>query len=271
MPAMIAQPGMPLWLDLASTDAAAAQKFYGELLGWEFESPSEGYSVAKKQGMPVAGIAQIPEGNQSVWGLLLYTPDVKQAHDKAVEAGAKSALEPQNLGERGEMAILVDPAGATIGLRNPADEHALIAAGEPGTPVWFELMVAQSWDTTLEFYHELAGWDVKVSGGAEADFRYATGEFDGAAVVGLWDTSALEVPSMWTAYLGVASVDDAIANTPELGGTVIRPAWESEFGRMATIEDPTGALVNLCEVEEFVPDEDAHEPDLLAPENFQGF
>lgn len=271
MPAMIAQPGMPLWLDLASTDAAAAQKFYGELLGWEFESPSEGYSVAKKHGMPVAGIAQIPEGNQSVWGLLLYTPDVKQAHDKAVEAGAKSALEPQNLGERGEMAILVDPAGATIGLRNPADEHALIAAGEPGTPVWFELMVAQSWDTTLEFYHELAGWDVKVSGGAEADFRYATGEFDGAAVAGLWDTSALEVPSMWTAYLGVASVDDAIANTPELGGTVIRPAWESEFGRMATIEDPTGALVNLCEVEEFVPDEDAHEPDLLAPENFQAF
>ena len=74
MPAMIAQPGMPLWLDLASTDAAAAQKFYGELLGWEFESPSEGYSVAKKQGMPVAGIAQIPEDNQSVWGLLLYTP-----------------------------------------------------------------------------------------------------------------------------------------------------------------------------------------------------
>ena len=271
MPAMIAQPGMPLWLDLASTDAAAAQKFYGELLGWEFESPSEGYSVAKKQGMPVAGIAQIPEGNQSVWGLLLYTPDVKQAHDKAVEAGAKSALEPQNLGERGEMAILVDPAGAAIGLRNPADEHALIAAGEPGTPVWFELMVAQSWDTTLEFYHELAGWDVKVSGGAEAEFRYATGEFDGAAVAGLWDTSALEVPSMWTAYLGVASVDDAIANTPELGGTVIRPAWESEFGRMATIEDPTGALVNLCEVEEFVPDEDAHEPDLLAPENFQAF
>ena len=52
---------------------------------------------------------------------------------------------------------------------------------------------------------------------------------------------------------------------------MIRPAWESEFGRMATIEDPTGALVNLCEVEEFVPDEDAHEPDLLAPENFQAF
>ena len=108
MPAMIAQPGMPLWLDLASTDAAAARKFYGELLGWEFEHPTEGYSVAKKQGMPVAGIAQIPEGNQSLWGMLLYTPDVQQAHDKAVEAGARSVLEPKDLGERGEMAILID-------------------------------------------------------------------------------------------------------------------------------------------------------------------
>lgn len=270
MPAMIAQPGMPLWLDLASTDAAAARKFYGELLGWEFEHPTEGYSVAKKQGMPVAGIAQIPEGNQSLWGMLLYTPDVQQAHDKAVAAGAKSVLEPKDLGERGEMAILIDPSGATVGLRNPADEHALIAAGEPGTPVWFELMVAQNWDPTLEFYHELAGWDVKVTG-SDADFRYATGEFDGAAVAGLWDTSALDVPGMWTVYLGVAEVDEAVARTPELGGKVIREPWESEFGRMATIEDATGALVNLCEIEEFVPDEDAHEPDLLAPENFQAF
>ncbi|MCZ9305640.1 VOC family protein [Corynebacterium sp. c9Ua_112] len=269
MPAMIAQPGMPVWLDLASTDAVKSEKFYGELLGWEFESLADGYSVAKKQGMPVAGIAQIPEGNQSVWGVLLYTPDVKKAHDKAVQAGAKSVLEPQDLGERGDMAVLIDPSGATIGLRNPADEHALIAAGEPGTPVWFELMVAQNWETTLEFYHELAGWDIKAAG--TDDFRYATGEFDGAAVVGLWDTSALEVPGMWTVYLGVANVDDAVANTPELGGKVVRPAWESEFGRMATIEDPTGALVNLCEIEEFVPDEDAHEPDLLAPENFQAF
>ncbi len=277
MPAMIAQPGMPVWLDLASTDAAGAEKFYSELLGWEFEQVSDGYAVAKKQGMPVAGIAQIPEGNQSVWGVLLYTPDVQQAHDKAVQAEAKSVLEPQDLGDRGDMAVIVDPSGATVGLRNPADEHALIAAGEPGTPVWFELMVAQNWDTTLEFYHELAGWDIKAAGdgaedgAGEGEFRYATGEFDGAAVVGLWDTSKLEVPGMWTVYLGVADVDAAIASTPELGGKVIRPVWESEFGRMATIEDPTGALVNLCEIEEFVPDEDAHEPDLLAPENFQAF
>ena len=57
MPAMIAQPGMPVWLDLASTDAAGAEKFYSELLGWEFEQVSDGYTVAKKQGMPVAGIA----------------------------------------------------------------------------------------------------------------------------------------------------------------------------------------------------------------------
>ena len=85
MPAMIAQPGMPVWLDLASTDAAKSEKFYGELLGWEFESLADGYSVAKKQGMPVAGIAQIPEGNQSVWGVLLYTPAVSYTHLRAHE------------------------------------------------------------------------------------------------------------------------------------------------------------------------------------------
>ena len=38
---------------------------------------------------------------------------------------------------------------------------------------------------------------------------------------------------------------------------------------MTTIVDPTGALLNLCQIEEPEPEsmEDVHEPDLLAPEN----
>lgn len=281
MPAMIAQPGMPVWLDLATNDAPAARAFYSELLGWEFDEAAgadAGYCVAKKDGMPVAGVAQVPEGNRSVWGLMLYTPDVAQAHDLAVGSGAQSVLEPRDLGERGQMAVIVDPSGATVGLRNPADEHALFAAGEPATPVWHELMVSANWEQTLEFYHQLAGWDIRALNSEDPDFRYAVGEYDGAPLVGLWDTSRMQVqgegassmPSMWTIYMGVVDIDAAVSATQRLGGEVIRPAWESDFGRMATIQDPTGALLNLCEVAEFVPDpEEDHEPDLFAPEEFK--
>lgn len=267
MPAMQAAPGMPIWLDLATTNFSAAKEFYGELVGWEYRDMGPGYAVATKNGMPVAGIGAIPEDKLSMWGLALYTPNVTVAHDAAVNAGAQSVLEPRDLGEdgdRGEMAVIVDPSGATIGLKNPADEHALFAAGEPGTPVWHELMVGQNWDETLKFYHELAGWDVKLASESE-DFRYALGEHDGAPLVGLWDTSDLQAPSMWTLYLGVAAVDTAVEVAQRFGSEIVREPFDSEFGRVATIKDPTGALLNLTEVEEFVPSEDdGFEPDLFA-------
>ena len=270
MPAIIAHPGMPLWIDLATTDIAAARKFYGELLGWEFQEldgENSGYVLARREGMPVAAMAKVPEGSLSMWGLCLYTPDVASSHDAAVSAGATSALQPRSLGERGAMAMLLDPAGAAIGLKCPADEHALLAAGEPATPVWYELLVGDKWEETLEFYHELAGWDIRQASN-DADFRYAVGEIEGAGLAGMWDTSAMaEATSLWTIYMGVADINRAVEQIPELGGVVVRPPYESEFGRVATLQDPTGAILNLCEVAEYDPAvEDAHEPDLFAPE-----
>ncbi len=265
MPAIIAEPGMPVWTDLATNDLRRAMDFYGAVLGWEFEEKTEHFAMAKRDGLPVAGLAQIPEGDNSMWGLSLYTPDVKDAHDKSVRCGASSVLEPHDLENDAAMAVILDPAGAAIALKNPEGEQALIAAGEPGTPVWFELLVAKNWAETLNFYHELAGWDIKMASDND-DFRYATGDLNGAALAGLWDTSGLEdSASMWSLYMGVASVDQATQKAKDHGGSVVRQPWNSDFGRMSTILDPTGALLNLCEIAEYDPAaEDQHEPDLFA-------
>lgn len=310
MPAILVEPGMPLWVDLATPDVASARAFYAALLGWEFRDVSPGYALATKDGMPVAGIAAVPSDNQAVWGIALYAPDVAQVHDDAVAAGATSVLAPTDLGERGEMAVVVDPAGATVGLKNTRDEHALLAAGEPGTPVWFELLAGSAWRDVCEFYHRLSGWDIRLHGQAESvdsgagedgtageagassadegdasgstsdtsaagagegtatGGDYAVAELSGAAVAGVWNTSDMPgAPSLWTVYFGVRDVDAALTQAEEQGGQVVRTSWDSEFGRMATVQDPTGALVNLCEVEEYDPEvEDVHEPDLFAPE-----
>ncbi|MBC2682594.1 VOC family protein [Corynebacterium anserum] len=304
MPALVAEPGMPIWLDLATTDIEKAKAFYGPLLGWEFEDSAvddgsdetaamdEGipaaasedgesaatasrpsYTVAKRSGMPVAGIAQIPPENTSIWSLMVYTPELANAHEKAVKAGATSVLEPRHLDDqRGDMSVLVDPSGATVGLKKPAGEQAFFAAGEPGTPVWHELLIGKNWDETVKFYHELCGWDIKQVSATE-DFHYAVGEWESNPLVGLWDTSSLpETPSLWTLYMGVNSVDEALEKVQNLGGTIIRPAWNSDFGRVATIQDPTGAVLNISEVDDYTPEMDeVHEPDLFAPEEFTPF
>ena len=57
-------PGTPSWVDLGTTDTAAAKAFYGPLFGWEFEDQSvDGavvYTLAKLGGRNAAGLMEQP-------------------------------------------------------------------------------------------------------------------------------------------------------------------------------------------------------------------
>lgn len=53
------QPGAIVWRDLATEDVAASRRFYGQLLGWEFEETERvgrPYVLAKLGGDYVAGM-----------------------------------------------------------------------------------------------------------------------------------------------------------------------------------------------------------------------
>ena len=52
-------PGKFVWHDLVTRDPASARRFYGALLGWEFQDTTRNgkpYAVARVDGRPVAGI-----------------------------------------------------------------------------------------------------------------------------------------------------------------------------------------------------------------------
>jgi predicted enzyme related to lactoylglutathione lyase len=53
------ETGRFCWVELQARDLAAAQAFYGPLLGWTFEEmpmPSGKYVIAKVRGTQVAGL-----------------------------------------------------------------------------------------------------------------------------------------------------------------------------------------------------------------------
>jgi predicted enzyme related to lactoylglutathione lyase len=52
-------------------------------------------------------------------------------------------------------------------------------------------------------------------------------------------------PSNWQIYFQVADVDTALAKIQELGGSVLQPAEDSTFGRLAQVADATGAGFRL--------------------------
>ena len=56
------RPGRVVWHDLVTPDLDVATRFYGALLGWQFDDPQKlaraDYVLARLNGRPVAGFAR---------------------------------------------------------------------------------------------------------------------------------------------------------------------------------------------------------------------
>jgi predicted enzyme related to lactoylglutathione lyase len=59
-----------------------------------------------------------------------------------------------------------------------------------------------------------------------------------------------ETPAHWMTYFGVADADHASDVTTSLGGSVLRPAWDSPYGRMAILSDDQGAVFAVMAMSE---------------------
>jgi predicted enzyme related to lactoylglutathione lyase len=57
------------------------------------------------------------------------------------------------------------------------------------------------------------------------------------------------VSSSWSFFLGSDDVDKAVALVRDNGGSVIRDAEDTPYGRLAAVADPTGAGFNLSSVD----------------------
>jgi uncharacterized protein len=57
------------------------------------------------------------------------------------------------------------------------------------------------------------------------------------------------VPSNWFFFLGADDVDKTVQLVLDNGGSVIRAAEDTPYGRLAAVADPTGAGFNLSSLD----------------------
>jgi predicted enzyme related to lactoylglutathione lyase len=114
--------GAVSWSELITNDPQAAQTFYGELFGWDFEdTPMDGmsYTVLKVNGEEVGGImatpAEAPDMPPS-WGLYITVDDVDATAAKATALGATVCVPPSDIPEVVRFCVLQDPQGAYISI-----------------------------------------------------------------------------------------------------------------------------------------------------------
>jgi predicted enzyme related to lactoylglutathione lyase len=108
-------PGALTWADNATTDAEAAQKHYGDVLGWSYEQVSEEppYWVVKNGERSQGGMTVPPEGVPANWFPYFAVEDVDAAVKQAEEGGGKPFMGPIDV-PNGRLALILDPQGAVF-------------------------------------------------------------------------------------------------------------------------------------------------------------
>ncbi|MDP9318156.1 MAG: VOC family protein [Actinomycetota bacterium] len=244
-------PGTPCWVDLLTSDPDKAKSFYGALLGWTSEDGGEefgGYVSFASDGHGVGGMMRnTPEmGSPDGWTTYISTDDIDATVNRATEAGGTVMSPAMAVADLGSMAVLVDPVGAVFGVWQPGKHTGFAKYNEPGSVTWDEHH-SKDFAKSTDFYQKVFGWGIEKTSDTD-DFRYYQGQVDGQTVAGMMDSAAFlpaEVPSHWAVYFSVADVDAAIATAVDNGGTVIRPAEDTPFGRIADMSDATGARFKL--------------------------
>lgn len=115
----------------------------------------------------------------------------------------------------------------------------------PGTFCWVELATTDG-EAAKKFYTELFGWTY-VDSPAGPDLIYTMLKLDGKDVGALYqmtgEMKAQASPPNWLSYASVASADECATKAGDLGATVLKGPFDvMDVGRMAVVQDPTGAV-----------------------------
>jgi hypothetical protein len=118
----------------------------------------------------------------------------------------------------------------------------------PGTFCWIELATTDQ-NAAKSFYASLFGWTSNDFPMGPNDF-YTMFELEGRQAGAAYTMRAEQrlqgIPPHWLIYIAVASADDATRRAAELGGKLLAPPFDVfDVGRMAVVQDPTGAVFAL--------------------------
>jgi predicted enzyme related to lactoylglutathione lyase len=234
--------GVPCWVDLTAPDVERALAFYQELFGWEYTDTGEvggHYRLAKKHGVPVAGIAPEQGAGRTHWTTYLAADDIDAVAARIRDGGGQVLSGPLDIPQTGRWAMAKDPAGAMFGVWQAGGHIGSGLANEPGAFTWNENLSTDP-ARARTFYHQVFGYDYdKVP-----DMDYTLAKVHGNPIGGIAEmppTIPPGTPSFWNIYFHVSDTDLTAAQVTELGGQILVPPTDSEDGRLAVARDDGGA------------------------------
>ena len=241
-------PGAFCWIELGTTDAAAAGRFYARVFDYGTETVDMGdmgsYTLLRLDGNDLAGAFDLSEeqrqdGARPNWLSFVRVTDVRDTVRRAGELGASVLTDASEVPDVGHIAILKDPTGAALGLFEAgAHSGATPSDNRPGSFCWNELATRDP-ESARRFYGELFGWSADTS-----DPVYTMFLNDGRLAGGMLEISEQmgDMAPSWMVYFATADCDETVAAAQREGATVLVPPAEiSDAGRFSVLLDPQGA------------------------------
>jgi predicted enzyme related to lactoylglutathione lyase len=117
----------------------------------------------------------------------------------------------------------------------------------PGEFCWVDLSTTDV-DGALSFYGELLGVEAQPApGDPEETGGYGFLMKNGRMVAGYGPTQQEGQPSFWSSYIKVEDADATAEKAKEAGGQVEAGPFDlpNDSGRMAVLQDPTGAFISI--------------------------
>ncbi len=255
------KPGSFCWIELGTTDQAAAKQFYASLFGWGAKDfpmgPNEVYSIFNLDGRDTGGGYTLRPDMRAMgipphWMLYVLVESADEAVDKAANAGAKVMAPAFDVSDFGRMAVLQDPTGAVFSVwqvkRQPGGQGGGIrAAHEPGAFTWADLVTPDP-EGARKFYETLFGWRVAPGEKDPSGYLHIKNGEDFIGGVPPAEHLPPNAPPHWLLYFQVANCDAATDQARKLGARVyMEPMSMENVGRWSVIADPQGAVLALFE------------------------
>lgn len=257
--------GAFIWHELMTTDADAATRFYGEVVGWQVQAHSDPAAgdmdyrmIVRSDGGTTGGVFQLTSdmtsgGAVPCWLGYISVDDVDKEVAAIVAEGGALRMPAVDL-PVGRFAMVTDPQGAPYYVMKPVamdpscgqqpnDLKACLAS--PQCIRWNELSTADD-EQAVKFYTSHYGWSQNESMDMGDMGQYRFIERDGAAFGAIMKKPPEMPVSVWTYYIGVDDIDRAVSAISTSGGTVTFGPMEIPGGEFVLNGiDPQGAHFGL--------------------------
>lgn len=246
--------GRPVWYELMTSDTAAAETFYKNVVGWTsapFGDSPQPYTIFKRSGdKGVAGLMKTPEGMHfpPFWAMYIAVPNFDDGAAHIKRLGGSELSPVIDVPNVGRMQMMKDPQGAAFYIIQPASsEETFEGPPEIGQGSWHELMTTDA-PAAMKFYSEVFGWQPSEAMDMGPMGTYQMFNRPHGMIGGMMNKppEMANVPPNWGIYFLVPDINAAVERIKSNGGKILNGPMEVPGGDwIVNAMDPQGAAFSL--------------------------